>query len=77
MTVVNEIISKLTESYSWLISRQWHREEILIIALVAFSLLLFVLVSRRKARSRIKYKPHSYVPRTTIGIRLAQPAPRR
>ena len=77
MTVVNGITSKLSELYSWLISQQWQREEILIAAIVAFSLLLLALVSRRKARSRIKYKPHSYVPRTTIGIRLAQPVARR
>jgi hypothetical protein len=77
MAVVNGIISKLNQVYSWLIWRQWQREEILIIALVASSLLLLVLVARRKAKTRIKYKPHSYVPRTTIGIRLAQPAAQR
>jgi len=77
MTVVNGITSKLSELYSWMISQQWQREDILIAAIVVFSLLLLVLVSRRKARSRIRYRPHSYIPRTTIGIRLAQPAGRR
>ncbi len=76
MGIVNSIISKLNQFSSWLLSRQWERQEILIIALVAFSLLLLVLVARRKARTRIRYMPHSYVPRTTIGIRLANPATR-
>jgi len=76
MTIVDSIISKLTQFSSWLFSRQWEREEILIIALVAFSLLLLVLVAQRKARSRIRYMPHSYVPRTTIGVRLAHPSAR-
>ena len=76
MGIVNSIISKLNQFSSWLLSRQWETQEILIIALVAFSLLLLVLVARRKARTRIRYRPHSYVPRTTIGIRLAQPAAR-
>jgi hypothetical protein len=77
MTVLNGIIDKLTQLYSWLIRRQWQREEILIVALVVSSLLLLVLVTRRKARTRIRYIPPRNAPRTTIGIRLAQPAARR
>jgi hypothetical protein len=77
MTIIDGIISRFAQLSSWIISRQWEREEILIVAVVAFSLLLFVLVARRKARTRIRYAPHRYVPRTTIGIRLAQPAARR
>jgi len=77
MTVVNSIISRLTQLSSWLISRQWEREEILIIAIIALFLLLLALRARRKARTRIRYMPHRYVPRTTIGIRLANPAARR
>lgn len=76
MGIVNSIISKLNQFSSWLLSRQWERQEILTIALVAFSLLLLVLVARRKARTRIRYMPHSYVPRSTIGVRLANPAAR-
>ena len=76
MTVINGIISKLTPLYSWLISRQWGREEILIIAIAALFLLLLVLVSRRRAKSRVRYMPHRYTPRSTIGIRLTQPAAR-
>lgn len=77
MTVVNGIISKLTMLYSWLVWRQWEREEILIIAIAALFLLLLVLRARRKAKAQIRYMPHRYVPRTTIGIRLADPAGRR
>jgi len=77
MAVVNSIISRLTQLYSWLISRQWEREEILIISIIALFLLLLVLRARRKARTRIRYMPHSYVPRTTIGVRLAHPASQR
>ena len=76
MTVVNSIISKLSQFSSWLVSRQWEREEILITAIVALFLLLLVLRARRKARTRIRYRPHSYIPRTTIGIRLANPTAR-
>jgi hypothetical protein len=77
MTVVNRIITRLTQFSSWLISRQWEREEILIIAIIALFLLLLVLRARRKAKTGIRYMPHSYVPRTTIGIRLAHPVARR
>ena len=77
MTVVNSIISRLNQFSSWLISRQWERNEILIIAAVALFLLLLVLRARRKAKTRIKYRPHRYTPRTTIGIRLAHPTARR
>lgn len=77
MTIVDSIISKLTQFSSRLFSRQWEREEILITAIVAFSLLLLVLVARRKAKTRIRYIPPSYVPRTTIGIRLANPGARQ
>jgi hypothetical protein len=77
MTVVNNIINKLTQIFSWLLSRQWEREEILIIAIVALFLLLLILRARRKAKTRIRYMPHRYVPRTTIGIRLANPEARR
>ena len=76
MTVVDSIKGKLTQFSSWLLSRQWEREEILIIAIVALFLLLLVLRARRKSRARIRYMPHRYVPRTTIGIRLANPAAR-
>ena len=77
MTVVNRIITRLTQFSSWLFSRQWEREEILITAIVALFLLLLVLRARRKARTRIRYMPPRYVPRTTIGIRLAHPTARR
>ena len=77
MTVLDSIKSKLTQLSSWLLSRQWEREEILITAIVALFLLLLVLRARRKAKARIRYRPHRYVPRTTIGVRLAQPAARR
>jgi len=76
MTIVDSIISKFTQFSTWLFSRQWEREEILIAAIVAFSMLLLVLVARRKARSRIRYMPPRYAPRTTIGIRLAHPGAR-
>ena len=77
MTVVDRIISKLTEFSSWLISRQWQREEILISVAIALFLLLLVLRARRKAKTRIRYRPHRYTPRTTIGVRLANPASQR
>lgn len=76
MTVVDSIISRLNQFSSWLISRQWEREEILITAIVALFLLLLVLRARRKARTRIRYAPPRYAPRTTIGIRLAHPGAR-
>ena len=73
MTIVDSIISKFTQFSSWLFSRQWEREEILITAIVALFLLLFVLRAWRKAKTRIRYRPHRYAPRTTIGVRLAHP----
>ncbi|MCK4816675.1 hypothetical protein KA005_12970 [bacterium] len=76
MTIVDSFISRLTRFSSWLFSRQWEREEILIIAIVALFLLLIVLRARRKARTRIRYMPPRYAPRTTIGIRLANPTAR-
>lgn len=77
MTIVDSIISKLTQFSSQMLSGQWDREEILITAIVAFSVLLLVLVARRRAKTRIRYMPHSYVPRTTIGVRLAHPVARQ
>jgi hypothetical protein len=68
MTVVNSIISRLTQHSSWLFSRNWERWEILTIAIVALFLLLLVLRALRKARINTRYIPH-YTP--TIGIRLA------
>lgn len=76
MTIVNSIISKLTQLSSWLMSRQWERNEILIIIAVALFLLLLIIRARRKAKTRIRYRPHSYTPRTTIGIRLVHPTAR-
>jgi hypothetical protein len=71
MTIIDGIISRFTQLSSWLISRQWEREEILIIAIVALFLLLLVLRARRKAKiSTTRYIPH-YTPTTTIGIKLA------
>jgi hypothetical protein len=75
MTIVDSIISKLTQFSSWLFSRQWEREEILITAIVTLFLLLLVLRSRRKARIIPRHIPH-YKPTTTIGIRLAHPGAR-
>jgi hypothetical protein len=77
MTVIDDIINRLIQFFSWLFNRQWEREEILITAIVALFLLLLLLIARRKARTRIRYVPPGYVPRTTIGIRLANPAARR
>jgi predicted PurR-regulated permease PerM len=76
MTVVDSIISRLNQFSSWLFSRQWERQEILITAIVALFLLLLVLRAWRKARTRIRYMPPRYAPRTTIGIRLAHPGAR-
>ena len=73
MTIVDSIINRLTQFSSWLFSRQWEREEILITAIAALFLLLLALRARRKARTRIRYRPHRYAPRTTIGVRLAHP----
>ncbi len=73
MTIVDSIISKLTEFSSWLFSRQWERDEILITAIVALFLFLLVLRTRRKTKTRIRYIPPRYAPRTTIGVRLANP----
>ena len=67
MTIVNSIISRLTQFSSWLFSRQWERWEIVTIV-VALVLLLLVLRARRKARINTRYIPR-YTP--TIGIRLA------
>ena len=68
MTVVNSIISRLTQYSSWLFSRDWERWEILTIAIVALVMILLVGRARRKARINTRYIPH-YTP--TIGIRLA------
>jgi hypothetical protein len=76
MTLVDRIVSKLTRFSSWLISRQWEREEILIAVAIALFLLLLVLRTRRKAKTRIRYVPPSYTPRSTIGVRLTNPAAR-
>jgi len=76
MAIVSSILSRLAHLYSWLISRQWEREEILITAIVALFLLLLVLRARRKAKTRIRFRPHRYTPGTTIGIRLANPTAR-
>jgi hypothetical protein len=73
---IDSIISKFTQFSSWLFSRQWEREEILITAIVALFLLLLVLISRRKAKTRIRYMPPRYAPKTTIGIRLTNPIAR-
>ena len=76
MTVLDSIKSKLAQFSSWLLSRQWEREGILIIAIVALFLLLLVLRARRKSKTRIRYMPPRYAPKTTIGIRLANPGAR-
>ncbi|MGB2863029.1 MAG: hypothetical protein WBC05_06865 [Sedimentisphaerales bacterium] len=68
MTVVDSIISRLTQYSSWLLSRNWERWEILTIAIFALFLILLVARARRKARIRTRYIPQ-YTP--TIGIRLA------
>lgn len=78
MTLVDNIINRLMQFSSWLINRQWEREEILIAAIVTFSLLLLILITLRKARMRIRYiPPQAPQPTTTIGIRLAHPTARR
>ena len=68
MTVVNSIISRLTQFSSWLFSRNWERWEILTIAVVALALVLLVARARRKTRIRTRYIPQCA---PTIGIRLA------
>jgi ABC-type Mn2+/Zn2+ transport system permease subunit len=69
MTIVDSIISRLTQFSSWLFSRHWERWELLTIAIVALFLLLLVLRARRKAKiNTTRYMPR-YTP--TIGIRLA------
>ena len=69
MTVVNSIISRLTQFSSWLLSRNWERWEILTIAIVALALVLLVgRAARRKTRTRTRHI-HQYTP--VIGIRLA------
>jgi ABC-type Mn2+/Zn2+ transport system permease subunit len=74
VTVVNSIISRLTQFSSWLFSRNWERWEILTIAIVALFSFLLVLKARRKARINTRYIPQ-YTP--TIGIRLAHRGARR
>jgi hypothetical protein len=64
MTIVDSLISIFTRFSSWLISRQWQREEIFISAIVALFLLLLILRASRKTRCLPQYTP-------TIGIRLA------
>ena len=77
MTTVNNIINRFTQLYSWLISRQWEREEILIIAVVSLFLLLLILRARRKAKGRTSIPHYEPTNATTIGIRLAHPATRQ
>jgi hypothetical protein len=69
MTIVDNIISRLTWFFSWLFSRHWERWEILIIAIAALFLLLLVLRAMRKAKINSKSYIPQYAP--TIGIRLA------
>ena len=77
MTIVNSIISRLTQLYSWLISRQWEREEVLIIVVISLFLLLLVLIARRKAKGRTSIPRYETTNATTIGVRLAHPAARQ
>jgi hypothetical protein len=68
MTVVNSIISRLTQYSSWLYNRHWERWEILTIAIVALALILLMARARRKAKINARHIQR-YTP--TIGIRLA------
>jgi len=68
MTVIDSIISRLTQYSSWLYYRNWERWEILTIACAALVLISLVVKARRKARINARHRPQ-YAP--TIGIRLA------
>jgi len=68
MTVLDSIISRLTQYSSWMFSRHWQGWEILTIAIVALALILLVARARRKARINRRHT-QQYAP--IIGIRLA------